>query len=173
MPFLRTPSFYRKLRWLLLSEKYVLKTFGNFARTYLCWKYQFSFWIELQVGSEKVSLSFTKFTRTTILKSTSKQLLLKLFSGRNFTDIWFSFFSIINLNYTNVKKDLTFALRTIKIQYLVILKESKELMSSISYLLFSALLTHYLLLPALKVNQRIRINCNKLIKICVVTCPIV
>ena len=56
-------------------------------------------------------------------------------------------------------------LESIKIQYLTILKKSKEFMFNVSYLLYSARLTH-LLLSAKKVNQGVRLNFQKLIKVC-------
>ena len=60
-------------------------------------------------------------------------------------------------------------LESIKIQYLTILKKSKEFMFNVSYLLYSALLTrlsHTSSLICQKVNQGVRLNFHKLIKIC-------
>ena len=49
-----------------------------------------------------------------------------------------------------IKKSWLLLLESIKTQYLDIFQESKEFMSSVSYLRFSALLTRHLLLSAIK-----------------------
>ena len=71
-----------------------------------------------------------------------------------------------------LRKGWLLLLESIKIQYLDKFKEYKEFMSSVSYLPFSLLLTHHLLLTSIKskpekISQGGRLNFHKLIKICV------